>query len=203
MRVTPDVRLHLLVPAQQKLFPIVEEAIAGGVTVVQLRDKGLADGEVYRVGRELSALVRHRGALFFVNDRVDLALALAADGVHVGQSDLPVEAVRAIAGRRLLVGASTHSLAQAQDLVEVDYVGFGPVFATPSKEDAEAPTGVGALREAARAASRPLVAIGGVSVRNAAALQGCGIAGVAVISAILGAADPRAAAAALRRGIAL
>lgn len=198
-----DLRLHLLVPARREVFPIVEEAIAGGATVVQLREKLLPDGEVYRIGRDLAALVRLRGALFFVNDRVDLALALAADGVHVGRGDLPLRAVRAVAGSRLLVGASSHTLAEAQALGEADYIAFGPVFATPSKDDAEAPTGVEALREAAAGVARPLVAIGGIGGENAPSLRGSGIAGVAVIGAILGAADPRAAAAALRRGIAL
>lgn len=201
--VIADLRLHLLVPARREAFPIVEAAIAGGVTVVQLREKTLPDGETYRIGQELRALVHRSGALFFVNDRADLALALAADGVHIGHGDLPLDAVRAVVGQRLFVGVSSHSLAQAQALGGTDYIAFGPVFATSSKADAEAPKGVAALRSVVAAVSRPLVAIGGIDRENAPALRDSGIAGVAAISAILGADDPQAAAAALRKGIGL
>lgn len=178
-------------------FPQVEAAIRGGVTLVQLREKQRSDGETYRVGMELRDLVRRAGAAFFVNDRTDLALALAADGVHVGQGDLPVDAVRRIAPG-LLVGASSHDLESARRVQAADYVAFGPIFPTPSKEDAAAPTGVAALRQAAAEISRPLVAIGGIGAANAAQLKSSGVVGLAVISAILGASDPEAAARRLR-----
>jgi len=189
--------LQLLVPADRTCFPQVEAAIRGGVTLVQLREKERGDGETYRVGMELRDLVRRAGAAFFVNDRTDLALALAADGVHVGQGDLPVDAVRRIAPG-LLIGASSHDLESARRVQAADYVAFGPVFPTPSKEDAAAPTGVAALRQAAAEISRPLVAIGGIDAANAAQLKNSGVAGLAVISAILGASDPEAAARRLR-----
>ncbi len=189
--------LQLLVPADRMCFPQVEAAIRGGVTLVQLREKQRSDGETYRVGMELRDLVRRAGAAFFVNDRTDLALALAADGVHVGQGDLPVDAVRRIAPG-LLVGASSHDLESARRVQAADYVAFGPIFPTPSKEDAAAPTGVAALRQAAAEISRPLVAIGGIGAANAAQLKSSGVVGLAVISAILGASDPEAAARRLR-----
>ncbi len=194
--------LQLLVSADRACFPQVEAAIRGGVTLVQLREKEMPDGETYRVGLELRDLVRRAGAAFFVNDRPDLALALAADGVHVGQDDLAPDVVRRIAPG-LMIGASSHDLDSAKRVQGADYVAFGPIFPTPSKDDAAAPTGVAALRAAAREIARPLVAIGGIAVHNAGQLQGSGIAGVAVISAILGAPDPEAAARDLRRELGL
>ena len=194
--------LQLLVPADRSLFARVEAAIAGGVTLVQLREKERADGETYRVGLALRDLVRHCGAAFFVNDRPDLALALDADGVHVGQDDLPVAVVRRLAPG-LLIGASSHDTASALAVRDADYVAFGPVFPTPSKDDADPPTGVPALQAAARVVGRPLVAIGGITVERAGELAQTGIAGVAVISAILGAPDPGDAARRLRWALGL
>ncbi|MDA8346676.1 MAG: thiamine phosphate synthase [Thermaerobacter sp.] len=194
-------RLQLIVPARRDVFAAVEAAIAGGVTLVQLREKALPDGEVYAVGKELCSLVHSCGALFCVNDRVDLALALDADGAHVGQGDLPAEAARRILGPNRFLGLSCHDSAQTRAAREVDYLGFGPIFATPSKDDAEAPTGVGQLRAAVSAASLPVVAIGGIGPVTAPNLVDSGIAGIAVISAILGAEDPRAAATELRRAV--
>lgn len=189
--------LQLLVPADRSYFPQVAAAIRGGVTLVQLREKERPDGEIYRVGLELRDLVRQGGAAFFVNDRPDLALALSADGVHVGQDDLPVGVVRRISPG-ILIGASSHDIGSAFRVQDADYVAFGPVFPTTSKDDAAQPTGVEALRQAAERSARPLVAIGGIGSHNAAQLKGSGIAGVAVISAILGTADPQAAAERLR-----
>ncbi len=194
--------LQLLVPADRTCFPQVEAAIRGGVTLVQLREKNRPDLETYRVGRELRDLVRRSGAAFFVNDRPDLALALEADGVHVGQDDLPLEVVRHIAPG-LLIGASSHDLESARRVQAADYVAFGPVFPTPSKDDAETPTGVPPLRRVAAEIARPVVAIGGIGLGNAAELRTAGIAGVAVISAILNASDPEAAARGLRGGLGL
>ena len=194
--------LQLLVPADRSLFPRVEAAIRGGVTLVQLREKDRPDGETYQVGRELRDLVRRQGAAFFVNDRPDLALALGADGVHVGEEDLPVAVVRRIAPG-LLIGASCHDIPSAQKAAEADYIGFGPVFPTPSKDDAAPPTGTQMLRQVARVVGRPVVAIGGIGLGTAVRLRGSGIAGAAVISAILGAGDAETAARALRRALGL
>ncbi len=196
-RLTSPWTLQLLVPADRSCFPQVEAAIRGGVTLVQLREKQRSDRETYRVGMELRELVRRAGAAFFVNDRTDLALALGADGVHVGEGDLPVDVVRRIAPG-LMIGASSHDLESARRAQAADYVAFGPVFPTPSKEDAAAPAGVAALRRAAAEIPRPLVAIGGIAAENLPQLRQSGIAGLAVISAILGASDPEAAARRLR-----
>jgi thiamine-phosphate pyrophosphorylase len=183
---------------------IVEErvlaaALEGGVDVVQLRDKSAPDEELLRAGRLFRRLTREAGALFVVNDRPDLALRLEADGVHVGQDDLPVPEVRELVGE-LLVGLSTHSPAQLAAAEGVDYVGVGPVYATPTKEG-RTPVGLELVREAARAAAVPWFAIGGIDATNVGEVVAAGATRVAVVRAIADAPDPRAAAARLRAAL--
>jgi len=175
-------------------------ACAGGASVVQLRAKYATDGEMLRWAEKVRRLCRDAGALFVVNDRVDLALAAGADGVHLGQGDLPPSRLPERVRRELLVGRSTHDAEQlrAAAAEPVDYVAFGPIFGTRSKVTPHAPRGLARLRDAtALAAPRPLVAIGGVDVDNAASLIQAGAAGVAVISAVAAACDPVAATRAL------
>jgi thiamine-phosphate pyrophosphorylase len=175
-------------------------ACAGGAAAVQLRAKRATDREALAWAREIRAVARAHGTLFFVNDRFDLALAAGADGVHLGQDDLPPGALPAAARARLLVGLSTHSLDQVRDAgaAPVDYVAFGPVFGTASKDSPWAARGLALLEDAARlAAPRPLVAIGGIDLARAPACARAGAAGVAVISAVAAAPDPEAAARAL------
>ena len=173
----------------------LEGALAGGSTVVQLRLKQTADGAALELARWAAARARDAGALLFVNDRFDLALLAGADGVHLGQDDLPPESLPADARARLWVGLSTHTPEQllASRARPVDYVAFGPVFATASKTSEYAARGLGALADAARAAGRPLVAIGGISPENAASVRAAGAAAAAVISATADAPDPAAA----------
>jgi thiamine-phosphate diphosphorylase len=178
-----------------------EAACAGGAAVVQLRCKRGTDREALRLGEAIRARTRAAGLLFVVNDRFDLALALGADGVHLGQDDLPPARIPAAAAARLLVGRSTHDLDELLRAARepVDYLALGPVFGTTSKETPHAPRGLELAREAARrAAPLPLVAIGGIDAGGAAALAEAGAAGVAVISAVAAAADPVAAVRALR-----
>ena len=184
-------------------------ACAGGAAVVQLRAKRAGDREALAWAREIRALTRAAGVLFFVNDRFELALLAEADGVHLGQEDLPPGRLPAAARARLLVGRSTHTLEQARAArdEDVDYAAFGPVFGTGSKESEYAPRGLAMLAEVARLlAPLPLVAIGGVDAARAPAIRAAGAAGIAVISAVAGASDPvaatRALAAALRTGAA-
>jgi len=183
----------------------VEQAQAacdGGAHAVQLRAKRATDREALRWGESIRAATRRAGVLFVVNDRFDLALALEADAVHVGQEDLPPERVRAAAGPGLAIGRSTHDDAElARALREpVDYVAFGPVFGTRSKETGHAARGLAELRAAAaRVAPRPLVAIGGIDAGNIAGVLAAGARGAAVLSAVAAAADPAAAAARLAR----
>jgi thiamine-phosphate diphosphorylase len=179
-----------------------EAACAGGAAVVQLRCKRATDAEALRWAAAVRTRTRAAGALFVVNDRFDLALAAEADGVHLGQEDLPPARLPAAARERLLVGRSTHTLEQALAAARepVDYVALGPIFGTASKASPWPARGVELAGAAARAvAPLPLVAIGGIDAAGASALAAAGVAGVAVISAVAGAADPAEAARALRR----
>jgi len=178
---------------------VVREAVAGGVTIVQWREK---HGEAAALLPEilpLRAWLRERGVPFVVNDRVELALACEADGVHVGQGDLPCAAVRARVGPSRLVGVSVSTVAEAVQAARdgADYLGVSPVFDTPTKTDTPTATGLDGLRAIRAAVRLPLVAIGGIHAGNAAAVRAAGADGVAVVSAILAAPDPRAAAQAL------
>lgn len=180
-------------------------ACAAGAAVVQLRAKHATDRETLRLGREIRRATREHGVLFFVNDRFDLALLCEADGVHLGQEDLAPARIPAAARERLLVGRSTHTLEQARTALEgpCDYLAFGPVFGTTSKDSPYAPRGLDALAEvAALAAPRPVVAIGGIDVQGALQAARAGAAAVAVISAVAGAANPETAVRALRDAIA-
>jgi thiamine-phosphate pyrophosphorylase len=181
-------------------------ACAGGARVVQLRAKRATDTQALGWGREIRALTRSTRVVFVVNDRVDLALACEADAVHLGQDDLPPADARRIAPR-LAIGRSTHDAAQlARALAEpIDYVAYGPLFGTASKDTGYDARGLAALREiASHCAPLPLVAIGGIDASNCAQALSGGAHGVAVISAVADAADPVAAvrelAAALERG---
>jgi len=180
-------------------------ACAGGAAVVQLRAKRATDRETLAWAEVLRALTRRAGALFLVNDRFDLALAAGADGVHLGQQDLPPGRIPAPLRAKLVVGRSTHTLAEARAAraEPVDYVAFGPVFGTTSKESPHPARGLEMLGQAAAAvAPLPLVAIGGIQAGNAAAAIAAGAAAVAVISAVAGAPDPEAAARELARAVA-
>ncbi len=173
-----------------------EAACAGGAAVVQLRAKRTPDREVLHWARAIRRLTREAGALLIVNDRFDLALLAEADGVHLGQDDLPPACLPAAARARLLVGRSTHSLDQAREACRepVDYVACGPVFGTRSKDTPYAARGLELLGEVARAcAPRPVVAIGGIEAGNLPAVLEAGAAGAAVISAVAAAPDPLAA----------
>jgi thiamine-phosphate pyrophosphorylase len=193
--VLDDARLYFvtgIVPER-----VLAAALEGGVEIVQLRDKHAGDDELLRAGRLIRRLTREAGALFVVNDLPELALRCEADGVHVGQDDLPVPRVRELVGD-LIVGLSTHSPAQIAAAEGVDYIGVGPVYATPTKEG-RAPVGLELVREAARAAALPWFAIGGIDETNADEVVAAGAQRLAVVRAIGAAEDPRASAQALRR----
>ena len=195
-----DARVYLVLEAAA--LDAVEPALRGGVDLVQLRDKHASDDEIVRAGRELRALCHDRGALFLVNDRPDLALACEADGVHVGQDDMPVDEARAIVGRDLIVGTSTHSREQvdAADESGVDYYAVGPVFETPTKEGRPA-TGWELIAYAAGRATKPWFAIGGMDAKSARAAAAAGAERVVVVRAIRDADDPEEAARAIRAAV--
>ncbi len=184
---------------------LARAACHGGAAVVQLRAKLSSDRDALSWAAEIRAATRNAGALFFVNDRFDLALLADADGVHLGQDDLPPGRLPAEARERLLIGRSTHTLAQVRAACDepVDYIAFGPVFGTRSKRSPYEARGLEALAEVVRlAAPRPVVAIGGIDADNAPSLAAAGAAGVAVISAVAGADDPVAATRRLANGLA-
>ncbi|WCN39379.1 thiamine phosphate synthase [Aneurinibacillus uraniidurans] len=188
----------------QSALAIARAAIAGGVDVIQLREKKAPLGDIIETGRKLRELCRDHGVLFIVNDRVDVALLLEADGVHVGQDDLPADETRRLVGSDMFIGVSASSMEEAQRALELgaDYLGVGAIYATNSKSDAGAPVTPQLIADIRAITSVPLVGIGGITAGNCAEVMEHGADGVAVISAIVGASDPQAAAAELKRRIA-
>jgi thiamine-phosphate pyrophosphorylase len=178
---------------------LLNAAMSGGAGMIELRDREQPRNAVERSGRTFRRLADTYGALFIVNDDPHLALELRADGVHVGQDDMPVAEVRQLAPE-LLVGLSTHSPEQIHAAAGVDDIGVGPVYATPTKAGRE-PVGLELVREAARSATVPWFAIGGIDEANAAEVVAAGAERLAVVRAIRDADDPRAASARLRAAL--
>jgi len=172
------------------LVTVVGECLAAGLPAVQVREKDLPAAELAALCRRLRAPTRERGALLIVNDRVDVALATAADAVQRTSASLPLEDIRAIAGARLRVGASVHSLEDAVEAKGADWVVFGPVYDTPSKRRYGAPQGLDALAKVAGRVRIPVVAIGGITPERVAEVRAAGASGVAAITAILDAPSP-------------
>lgn len=193
----PVPRLHVLTddrPADE-LFAFVETILAAGAPCIQVRAKGFDDRAWYGLAAALTARCHEAGALCIVNDRLDIALAVGADGVHLGADDLPVAAARRIAGDRLLVGTTARDPAQAGRAASdgADYLGVGPVFTTSSKDGLPDPIGIGGLRAVAGAVELPVIAIAGVTADRVPSLLDAGAHGAAVLGAVGGADDPAAA----------
>ncbi|MEI8233976.1 MAG: thiamine phosphate synthase [Verrucomicrobiota bacterium] len=186
------------------LVSLVLEAVAGGVTCVQLREKTSDFRSFAALAAALKAALVPTGVPLLINDNVTVACAIGADGVHLGQSDLPCAEARRILGPAACIGLSVENRAQAlaAEALGADYLGVSPVFPSASKTDTAAPWGLDGLRWLRERVQSPLVAIGGITVENAASVVRAGAHGVAVISAIGSAPSPRAAAAALRRAVA-
>ena len=178
------------------LCDVVAAALDAGLPAVQLRDRDLSGRALFALAERLRGLTAARGALLLVNDRVDVAIAVGADGVHLGGGSMPVDAVRPLLAPGALIGVSTHAATECA-ATAADFACFGPVFATPSKAAFGAPQGIDRLREATAAARVPVLAIGGVTVAEVPAVRAAGAAGVAVIRAVLAAGDPGAATRAL------
>jgi thiamine-phosphate pyrophosphorylase len=185
------------------LFSIVEAAIRGGVTIVQYREKNASTRRMIEEATMLCRLCRAAGVPFIVNDRLDVALAADADGIHVGQDDMPATCARRFLGRKRILGVSAGSVEEARKAVDegADYIGASPVFSTPTKPDAPPPLGIEGLRRITQAVKVPVVAIGGINEGNAAAMREAGAAGIAVVSAIVAAEDVEEAARALRAAV--
>lgn len=191
-----DRRLYLIAPVRPDLDDLLEAAVRGGVDLVQIREKGLPDGELLPALERARETTRRLGVPLVVNDRADLALLVEADLLHVGQGDLPVAAVRRLG---LAVGLSTHEPAEI-DRADADYLGVGPVFPTPTKPGRPA-VGLELVRHAALHARVPWFAIGGIDEGNVAAVVAAGATRLAVVRAIGEAPDPERAARALRRAL--
>ena len=185
---------------------VVAAALEGGIDAVQLRDKGSTDRERYETGLRLRELTEAAGVPLLVNDRIDLAAAVDADGVHLGQSDLPVSVAREQLGESAVVGVSASTVAEARDAeaAGADYLGVGAVYATTSKDVPDEENGIGTDRIAALAGEVdiPVIGIGGIDAGNAAPVVEAGATGVAALSAITAADDPEAATADLAEAVA-
>lgn len=178
-----DTRLSGLSHAEQ-----VARLSDGGASLVQLREKHLAPREFYKAAAEALDVARARGVRLIINDRVDIALALRADGVHLGQDDLPPDAARELLGTQAVIGFSTHSVEQARAAARlpVDYIAIGPIFNTSTKENPDPVVGLDGLRRVRQAVGEiPLVAIGGITVETAPAVIAAGADSVAIISSLL------------------
>lgn len=200
----PRFALHVLTDHEWSLgrdmLTVARGALEGGATIIQLRDKTASTRHLIEEGLALRALTREYHALLMVNDRVDIALAVDADGAHVGQDDMPASLARQLLGPERILGVSAATMQEAAEAVagEADYLGVGPIFPSLGKADAGPSTGVYLLTELASTCPIPLVAIGGIAVENAMAVIRAGAAGIAVITAVVNAEDVTAAARQLR-----
>ena len=180
----------------RSIIDVALAAVRGGATMVQLRDKDATTRAFVEQARALKAALAPLGVPLAINDRLDVALAVDADGLHVGQDDMPVEAARRLIGPGKFIGLSITAVDQVlrPDAAAADYLGVGPIYAQQTKSDAAAPLGLDGLRRIRVLTRRPIVAIGGLTPDNSALVLAAGADGLAVVSAIVAAADPEAAA---------
>lgn len=194
-----DFRLYLITDRKVATKPLPEAvrlALEGGVRAVQLREKDLTVRELLTLAQELRSITREFGARLFINDRVDVAVAVDADGVHLGTRSMPPEGARKVVGKDMLIGVSTHNTEEARAAVAggADFITFGPIFGTQSKVKYGAPVGIEALNSAKICIDMPIFAIGGIKSGSIAQLMASGSYGISVISAIFEADDIRKAA---------
>jgi thiamine-phosphate pyrophosphorylase len=204
-----DLSLYLVLDqglcGDRSMVDVVRAAVRGGVSLVQVREPRASTRQLCRIAEAVHGELAGTGVPLLINDRLDVALAIGAEGMHVGQSDLPAPAARRIAGADLLIGLSVSSLAEVEEALAmpagtVDYLGLSPVFGTPTKPEAGPGVGLDGARGLRIAAKElPCVAIGGINAENARSVWETGVAGLAVVSAICAATDPQAAAEALAR----
>lgn len=199
-----DYTLYLVtdrrVAGSRPIEEIVTEAVRGGVTVVQLREKELGDVDFLRQAIVLKELADRMGVPLIINDRLDIAMACGATGIHLGQEDMGCAQARKIAGEQLVIGVSVSTPEEAMkaEFDGANYLGVSPVFSTPTKTDTPGPAGLDGLRKIREKVRVPLVGIGGISVANAADVIRSGADGIAVVSAIMASQDPCMAARSLR-----
>jgi len=183
----------------RELCTVVEEALRGGVRAVQLREKDLSSRELYELAYEMRKLTSRYGARLFINDRVDIALAVDADGVHLGNESMPIYRARKVLGETMMIGVSCHNQVNAITAQEkgADFITFGPVFPTPSKSIYGEPLGLAKLEEVTGLLQIPVFALGGIKRDKVPEVIACGIRGIALVSAVLSADKPREEAKAL------
>lgn len=180
---------------------VARRALRGGADVIQLRDKEMPARDLYQAALDIRELTRSKDATFIVNDRLDIAMAVEADGVHLGQSDLPIEAARLLVPPWFIIGVSATNLQEGLRAAEAGahYIGLGPVFPTGSKSDAAPACGLATIAELRRRVNTPIVAIGGINPENAAEVMAAGADGIAVISAVVSQPDICSAARGMRQ----
>lgn len=197
-------RLYLVtdrdVVGDRDLSQMVRRAVEGGVSMVQLREKNCDTRQFVELAKSLKTILSAYDVPLIINDRIDVALAVGADGVHIGQSDMPYDMARCLLGNKRIIGLSVETLAELEEAnrLDVDYVAASPVFSTPTKTDTAAPWGVDGLRNFCRLSGHPVVAIGGMNENTIPEVMQAGADGVALVSAILSAEDPRDASVKLR-----
>jgi thiamine-phosphate pyrophosphorylase len=191
-------RLYLVCDRRPEWF--LDQALRGGVDIVQLRMKDAADEDVLEAARVFAPICAEHDALFILNDRPELVAAAGADGVHLGQDDMPMAAARKLVGARRLIGLSTHTPEQVDAATGADYIGVGPVHETPTKPGRPA-AGLELVRYAATHASAPCFAIGGIDAANAASVRAAGARRIAVVRALTDSANPQLAARQLREAV--
>jgi thiamine-phosphate pyrophosphorylase len=201
-----DFNLYLITERKVAKMPLPEAvrlALKGGVRAVQLREKDLPMRELLALAQELRRITKEFSARLFINDRVDVAVAVDADGVHLAGQSIPLAAARRIVGRNMLIGASTHSIEEAREAEKggADFITFGPIFSTPSKEKLGAPVGMEALRTVKKNVRIPVFGLGGIKSENIAQVIQAGADGVAMISAVFSADDIQRAAELMSRRI--
>jgi thiamine-phosphate pyrophosphorylase len=196
---TLNFNLYLITDRKQTKKPLPEAvrlALQGGVRAIQVREKDLAVRELLALARDLRSLTLEFGAKLFINDRVDVAVAIDADGVHLGHESMPADAARKIVGPKMLIGVSTHNLDEAKkaEADGADFVTFGPIFFTPSKIKYGAPVGIEALRTVKKQIQMPVFGLGGIKIDTISQVLQAGADGIAMISAVLATPDIKQAA---------
>ncbi|SFD95774.1 thiamine phosphate synthase [Thermophagus xiamenensis] len=200
MRAKFDLRLYLVTDRDlalgRPLTDVVEKALKGGVTMVQLREKKATTRRFLQEVMDVKKILQPYNTPLIVNDRVDIALATDADGVHLGQSDMPWQMARKILGPEKIIGLSIESIEQLEEAnsADIDYIGISPVFTTPTKKELEKGLGIPGTREIASQSRHPAVAIGGINIENVKDVMATGVDGISVVSAICSASDPEASA---------
>jgi len=195
-----DLRLYLVTDraaaGNRDLMEIVLQAVEGGVTMVQLREKDAPTREFLELAFKLKEVLSEKNIPLIINDRIDIALACDADGVHIGQGDMPYHIARRILGKDKIIGLSVENFEQIEkaNALDVDYIGVSPVFATPTKTDTAQPFGLEGLDKAVKMSVHPVVGIGGMNTHSARQVIERGADGIAVVSAIIASKDPRSAA---------